>query len=182
MTRHWVQRLRIRARLAVAARLTVLLGTSYFLIATSYVPPQDQSCSHASINTRFAVTGTCGQGDIVVVSPANECGISVQGATDLGLPPAGHFTPDADSDVGLLTSAWRLSGYLPEGSAVATTRPDGGFFTVVQDAGATPPPSGSVSHGSLIVRKCEASKAGLSMTLACYDGAVASCTATLTPR
>jgi hypothetical protein len=134
--------------LAIVPRLAALLGTSYFLIATSapvdnYPPPTStftststspQSCWHSAESVSFHVTGTCGpEGDIVVTSPPNECAIMAQGAAAVGLPSAGRFD---SSSGGLTSSAWHLSGYLAEASAAGTGQGDAAVFTVVRDAGA----------------------------------------------
>lgn len=138
-----------RCRLAVVARLVALLGTSYFLVATSQVQEPwststftststststaPQSCWHSAESLAFHVTGTCGpEGDIVVTSPPNECAIMVQGAAAVGLPSAGRFD---SSSGGLGASAWHLSGYLAEGTGAVTAQGDAAVFTVVRDAG-----------------------------------------------
>jgi len=145
VTRRW---------LMVVPRLAALLGTSYFLLATSApVEPNRQggsggwggsggsggssgSCSHAGESLRFHVTGTCGpEGDIVVSSPANECAIMVQGAAAVGLPAAGRFDTSYGGTVSLRSTAWHLSGYLAEGDATGTGQSDAAVFTVVRDAG-----------------------------------------------
>ena len=142
MTRRW---------LIVVPRLAALLGTSYFLLATS-APPETEyqggsggwggsggsggSCYHAGESLRFHVTGTCGpEGDIVVSSPANECAIMVQGADAVGLPAAGRFDTSYGSAVSLSSTAWSLSGYLAEEGAAGPGQGDAAVFTVVRDAG-----------------------------------------------
>jgi hypothetical protein len=140
-------------RLAIVPRLAALLGTSYFLVATSAPVEEDpwltgtgtststftttsnspQSCWHSAESVSFHVTGTCGpEGDIVVSSPFNECAIMVQGAAAVGLPSAGRF--DSASG-GLTSSAWHLSGYLAEGSAAGGGQGDAAVFTVIRDGG-----------------------------------------------
>jgi hypothetical protein len=145
-------------RLAIVPRLAALLGTSYFLVATS-APVEDpittgtrtststftttsnspQSCWHSAESVSFHVTGACGpEGDIVVSSPYNECAIMVQGAAAVGLPSAGRF--DSASG-GLTSSTWHLSGYLAEGSVAGGGQGDAGVFTVIRDGGAGASPA-----------------------------------------
>jgi hypothetical protein len=196
----------MRHRLAIVPRLLALLGTSYFLIATSAPvdpgPPSTatwtststtlQSCWHTAESVSFHVTGTCGpEGDIVVSSPANECAIMALGAAALGLPSAGRFD---SSSGGLVSSAWHLSGYLAEGAAGAAGQGDVPIFTVVQDAGADAgvpradagpfavvTDAGTVAHGKAVLRTCtyQAGVTG-SPSLACSDDGRAVCTALLT--
>jgi hypothetical protein len=102
----------------VTGRVLALVLTSYCLIATSetYVvePPQPQFCDHAMESITFQVGGDCGAaGRIVVMSPADECLVSVQGAAEVGLPSEGHFDSFAGTkSVNLSTSGWTLTGSL----------------------------------------------------------------------
>ena len=84
------------------ARLAALLGTSYFLIATSQEYDPYQRCNHASQTVVFHVTGTCGpEGDVTMTSLANDCAISVQGGGAVGLPSAGRYTSTQDHPASL---------------------------------------------------------------------------------
>jgi hypothetical protein len=165
----------LRARLALAGRLATLLGTSYFLIATSYVEPtvpnqSGPACEHRDFRVTYQVTGSCGPaGPIVMISPADECAIGIQGATDLGLPSAGRFTSTSDGKFDLSKGGWTLAGYLPEGAASALPSADAGPFTVTPGAGGTP--SGvPVAHGTLVVRKCQAwASSSDKISLECSD-------------
>jgi hypothetical protein len=191
---------RLRARLALARRLTTLLATSYFLIATSEVPPGEPpeppitssgaQCAHAELRFSYVVTGSCGSaGTITVMSPVNECAITVQGAAPLGLPSAGRF--DSGYSVDLAKGRWSLAGYLPEGAATALPSADAGPFTVTNVAGAAPTGE-PVPHGKLVVRRCQATQGSTGeLFLQCKDAplscagsstcpdAVESCTASL---
>lgn len=126
------------SRLAMFARLVSLLGTSYFLIATSRPPERVdarmQICVHPEEALTFQVSGTCGPaGTITVRSPVDECLIMVEGAAAVGLPAAGHFTDFSGSRrVSLLTYHWTLSDIVPDpANAAVPTPPDAGGFTVV---------------------------------------------------
>jgi hypothetical protein len=128
--------------IALGVRLVALLGTSYFLVATSapYEPSSVQTCTHANQSMTFHVTGTCGtEGDITVTSQVDDCAIAVQGASSVGLPSAGRFDSKSSQSgaqsVSLSQSSWTLSGYLPEGTLGSTA--DAGIFTVVRDARAS---------------------------------------------
>ena len=124
-TRSWLVR-----SAGVAGRLAALLGTSYFLIATSQIPEPEQLCRHAAESVTFEVSGTCGpRGTITVTSATDECTIAVRGAGAVGLPSGGRFFDNREREsrgVSILTTPWSLSGYLTE-------RPDGG---VRPDSGA----------------------------------------------
>lgn len=99
-------------------RVLALALTGYCLIATSgpstYVSPP-QFCDHSMESITYRVSGDCGEvGNIVVLSPADECLISVQGATEVGLPSDGRFdTFEGTQPVDLSTTGWSLSGGLP---------------------------------------------------------------------
>jgi hypothetical protein len=128
--------------LALGIRLVALLGTTYFLVATSapYEPSRAQSCTHVAQSVAFHVAGTCGpEGDITVTSQVDDCAIAVQGASSVGLPSAGRFdstsSQSGSQSVSLSQSNWTLSGYLPEGATGSA--PDAGVFTVVRDAQAS---------------------------------------------
>ena len=141
----------IRRWLMIVPRLAALLGTSYFLLATSAPPEYEYQggsggsgvsngaegpCYHTSQSLRFHVTGTCGpEGDIVVSSPTDECAIMVQGAAAVGLPAAGRFDTSYGGTVSLSSTAWSLSGYLAEEGAAGTGQGDASVFTIVRDAG-----------------------------------------------
>jgi hypothetical protein len=164
----------VAAQAALPPRLAALLATSYLLIATSYVPPENcgsgggcggtggsQVCEHLSETATFRVSGACGpEGDVVVSSAAGECGITVQGAGAVGLPSAGRFETREHRAVSLSQDVWTLSGYLPE--AVA--------------------PGGTAGpHATPTLRRCTASpKDAMSSMLACTGGGVADCEAVLT--
>jgi hypothetical protein len=199
----------------LAPRLAALLGTSYLLIATSQVPPEEcnggmcggsggsnqtQVCHHANEAVSFHVTGTCGpEGDIVATSAADECAITVQGASAVKLPPAGRFESRTDAFVSLVQDAWTLSGYLPETAGpdagpAQPVQPDAGIFAVVRDAQASPDVGGfSVSpgaggqggnagtHTTPTLRTCTArTKLSNTLALACSGGGLPTCEATLT--
>lgn len=190
----------LRARLGLAGRLATLLGTSYFLIATSqeYQPTHTEpgsQCRHPELTVSYLVTGSCGPaGPITLLSPANECAISVQGAAVLGLPSAGRFDSSNTSDTSNSDPAngrWNLAGYLPEGAATGLPAPGSGPFTVSPGTGATP--SGQpVAHSALVVRTCQAVPGSAQqIRLECKDspascagtsncnGSINACTATL---
>jgi hypothetical protein len=99
-------------------RVLALALTGYCLIATSgpstYVS-DPQFCDHSMASITYQVSGDCGDsGRIVVLSPADECLISVQGAADVGLPSEGQFDSfDGTHSVDLSTTRWTLSGSLP---------------------------------------------------------------------
>jgi hypothetical protein len=196
MTRHP----RLRRFVTLAPRLLALLATSFFLIATQRYEPDInqpvQDCFHTDESVSYHVTGTCGpEGDIVVSSAANECAINVRGAGAVGLPSAGRFDESNDSSVSLSSSAWTLSGYLPEaalpdGSVAA--QPDAGIFTVVRDAGAdvgggftvTPGAGGQAGtvgqHPAPVVRTCTYRQNKPNPpSLLCSGGALATCEAVL---
>lgn len=144
---------RLIHRLGLVGRLVALVGTSYFLIATSraYEPGehyQPQSCNHAAETVTFHVAGSCGpEGDITAVSATNDCAIAVRGAGVLGLPSAGRFSAVGTSVVSLKESAWTISGYLPEAASAALA--DAGIFTVVpSDASAIGKPDAAVFTAS----------------------------------
>jgi len=127
----------LRYRLSLGARVFALVGTGYFLVATSapYTPSSHQSCTHQAQTVTFHVTGTCGpEGDITATSPANDCTIAIAGAAAVGLPSAGRFDGDGADTVSLSQSAWTLSGYLPEATIINTSA-DAGIFSVVTDGG-----------------------------------------------
>lgn len=189
----------LRRRLAGATRLVMMLGTSYFLVATSKYEPDSpgQHCYHASETQTFQVTGTCGpQGVIIVTSPADECAIAVRGAGAVGLPSAGRFSTSADDTVSLASSPWTLSGYLPEGVGGTSAEPDAGTFTVVRDAQAAPdlgsapvgPGTGGQTtvpgqHPTPALRSCSYQPGtAITSSLWCDGGGTPSCGATLTRR
>lgn len=171
----------LRARLGLAGRLATLLGTSYFLIATSetettqpptHTDPPSQ-CTHADMRIPYLVTGSCGPaGQIVLISPANECAVSLQGAAALGLPSAGRFDSSGGNNPDPSKGGWSLAGYLPEGAASALPSADAGPFTVQVEG--TPPSGQPVAHNALVVRKCQARGAADQILLECKD-APASC-------
>jgi hypothetical protein len=167
-------------------RLGALIGTSYFLIATSQEYDPYQKCNHASQTVVFHVTGTCGpEGDVTMTTLANDCAISVQGGGAVGLPSAGRYAEySQDHPASLTVNTWTLSSYLPEGAS--TIGADAAPFGVETDAstprdgssGGSPGPT--VSHGSLIERKCENSETQ-PLSVSCHDGTgTAGCYATLT--
>lgn len=181
MTRFLARHPSLRARLGLAGRLATLLGTSYFLIATSETDPNmppthtdpPSGCTHADIKIPYLVTGSCGPaGSIVLVSPANECAISLQGAAALGLPSAGRFDSSRGNNPDPSTGGWSLAGYLPEGAATALPSADAGPFTVNVEG--TPPSGQPVAHNALVVRKCQARASADQILLECKD-APASC-------
>jgi hypothetical protein len=176
------------SRFGLLARLAALLGTSFFLVATSEIPygPGGEVCNHPLESVVFHVAGTCGpEGDVTMTSMANDCGISVQGGGDVGLPTAGRFAgSDGRSPYSLTRHAWTLSGYLPEGAALPGSGPDAGFFGVERDAQAGPNPgqTPTVSHGALVKRECYNSYLDL-FGVSCRDGSAAfSCEMRLVPR
>ena len=166
-------------------RLAALLGTSYFLIATSQPYEPYQKCNHASETVIFHVSGTCGpDGNVTMTSLANDCAISVQGGGAVGLPSAGRYTAySQDRPASLTTDAWTLSSYLPEGST--TIAADAAPFGVESDASPDlgtggGPRAPTVSHGTLIERECENDQAH-PLAVSCHDGSgTAGCYATLT--
>ena len=195
--------------LGLGARLLALGGTAYFLIATSaYQPPpsnaNQQTCYHDHQALTFHVTGTCGsEGNITVMSEADDCAIAIQGAGAVGLPSAGRFDGTGAETVSLSESAWKVSGYLPEtttadpgpftvvgsdASAPLGTRDAGGTdtgpFTVVgSDAGGATGAGGqNTSHGKLVSRSCTYQRSGGRQTLSCLDDYAVSCQAVLTPQ
>jgi hypothetical protein len=188
---------RLRNSVWLGARLAALFGTAFFLVATSqYNPPPttgQQLCKHANQTVVFHVTGTCGpEGDVTMTSLVNDCGISVQGGGEVGLPSAGRF--DTDSPTTLVADNWTLSGYLPENGTTGGTTPqaDAGVFAVMRDAqagggpGASPDTGGTpftvVTHGQLVERVCHTSQGSAGSVLAsCYDNSASACQATLTP-
>jgi hypothetical protein len=157
-----VTRLRAGRSLGLAGRLLALGGTAYFLIATSSYPPpsnvppnsSQQACYHDDEALTFHVTGTCGpEGTITVMSEADDCAIAIQGAGAVGLPSAGRFDVTSAQTVSLSESTWKVSGYLPETTAVAP-----GPFTVVgSDAGAT---AGTRDAGPFTLAGSDASATG----------------------
>jgi len=180
---------RLRRAVFLAPRLAALLATSYLLVATSYVPPDDCSggagcgghggsggltdvCHHLDESVPFHVTGTCGPaGDIVVTSTADECIIVVQGAGAVGIPPAGRFEAREHQVVDLILDVWTLSGYPPEAamSGVVPSQPDAGTFTV---AG---------SHATPTLRRCtNRPEDTITSVLSCSGGGIADCEAMLT--
>ena len=174
-------------RLRLALRLTALVGTGYFLVATSepYEPYGTQICNHPDQALVFHVTGTCGpDGDVTITSPANDCTIAVEGGGAVGLPAAGRFSYLDGEVVSLTANLWSLSGYLPEGAT--TVRADASFFTVERDAqaavdvgtsrdsGGTGGQTTVASHGSLVERDCSNST-GSPLSLQCYDGSTLGC-------
>lgn len=177
------------------ARLAALLGTSYFLIATSQYEPTSYHdvCNHPTQSVAFHVTGTCGpEGDVTMISLANDCAISVQGGGAVGLPTAGRFASAPGTTVSLTSNAWSLSGYLQEGSSLPSNAyRDAGFFTVQNDAqvnadsgfstsGGNQTPT--VTHGSLVRRECDNSSAS-PLFASCLDQSTASsCQAQLTVK
>ncbi len=182
-------------RVRPLARLLALLGTSYFLIATSQYEPTSYHdvCNHPTQSVVFHVTGTCGpEGDVTMISLANDCAISVKGGGDVGLPTAGRFESATGKNVGLTSDAWTLSGYLQEGSSLpANAYRDAGFFTVQSDAqvgadsgfstsGGTQTPT--VTHGNLVKRECDNSTAS-PLSASCQDQSTGStCRAQLTVK
>jgi hypothetical protein len=190
MSSHRIHHPSIRARLALVGRLAALVGTSYFLIASGEyddppggIPASGQACNHLDLKASYRVSGSCGPaGQIVIVSPANECALSVQGAAEVGLPSAGRFDSGGSSGVSLSNGGWSLAGYLPEGAATSTPVSDAGTFTVTSDPNATPS-AGPVPHGTLVVRKCQASLgAAKALSLQCRDGSAPACTAVLSSQ
>jgi hypothetical protein len=180
MTSRWPSTARLLGRLAA------LLGTSYFLIATSqYEPESNQKCNHSSQTVAFHVTGTCGpEGDVTMTSFANDCAISVQGGSAVGLPSAGRYVYSQDHPASLTVDLWTLSSYLPEGAS--TVVQDAAPFGVQTDAQAPSgggPPAPTVSHGSLVIRECKNSEAS-PLSVICRDGSAgtAGCYATLTVK
>jgi hypothetical protein len=176
MTSFLAHRPRLRARLGLAGRLATLLGTSYFLIATSQtdpdVPPTrtdpPSQCTHGDIRFSYLVTGSCGPaGQINLISPANECAVSLQGATALGLPSAGRFDSSGVNHPDPSKGGWSLAGYLPEGAATALPSADAGPFTVNVEG--TPPSGQPVAHNALVVRKCQARTSANQLLLECKD-------------
>jgi hypothetical protein len=184
----------LRRRFASLARLIVLAGTSYFLVATSYEPAQPplpnapKTCNHATETLTFQVTGTCGpEGSITVISPMDECAVAVTGASAVGLPSAGRFDGTDDGVVSLARSPWSLSGYLPESQVWAGPQADAGPFTVVgRDAQAGKDPSGSSAaadqHNTPLVRTCSyqaGSSTSVPSILKCSGGGAPDCQAAL---
>jgi hypothetical protein len=181
-----------RGRAALAARLFLLAGTSYFLIATSDVS-EVQRCPHPALDLTLWVTGTCGpSGNIKVTSLADECAIAVTGGAAVGLPSAGRFGY-ADGMESLAGSSWTLSGYLPESASPAggAYQPDASLFAVVTDAQAgTGPgvaPAGSVptspNHLTSTLRSCSHEPGPApSVSLACSGGGAAACQAVLSSQ
>jgi len=194
---------RFRGFIALVARLAALLATSYFLVATSPRYDRDgsykvQDCRHAGESVRYRVTGTCGpQGEIVVSSTANECGIAVQGGGAVGLPSAGRFEEHDDATVSLAGSVWTLSGYLPERSLPdgGASAADAGVFAVVRDAQAGPDlggfsvipgvgsqPAAAGQHPEPVLRTCtRQGNPPKPLSLVCTGGSSADCEAVLTP-
>jgi hypothetical protein len=186
---------RLRGRVAYLPRLLVVLATSYFLIATSqpYEPYPSQVCTHANETVIFHVTGTCGpQGDILVISPTNECAVAVQGGGAVGLPSAGRFDSSGNSSVHLISNSWNLSGYLPESATPAPA--DAGIFTVERDAQASPdlgsapdasgagsPVTTPIQHNTPQLRICtQQSTYSPPSSLQCSGGGLPPCEAILT--
>jgi hypothetical protein len=173
-----------------------MLGTSYFLVATSQVQPDyaGEHCYHVGETLTYQVTGTCGSpGVITVTSPADECAIAVRGAGAVGLPSAGRFSASADGTVSLAKSSWTLSGYLPEGvgGAGSPVQPDAGPFMVVRDAQAATDlgPGGSGAggqttvagqHAKPVLRDCSYQPSISATLLSCTGDGLSSCQATLT--
>jgi hypothetical protein len=181
-----------RRRFASLARLIVVAGTSYFLVATSYEPTQPpmpnapKPCYHATETLTFQVTGTCGpEGSITVTSPKDECAVAVTGASAVGLPSAGRFnTPD--EVVSLARSPWDLSGYLPESQVPVGPQADAGIFTVVGRDAQARDPSGSPAvtgqHATPLVRTCSyqaAPSTSVPSILKCSGGGAPDCQAVL---
>jgi hypothetical protein len=188
----------IPAMARTAARLTALLGTAYLLVATSAIREEEiQICEHAEERLRLAVSGDCGPpGQITVVSPRDECGLSVLDAAAVELPNAGRLAPHAGTKaVGVRTADWTLSGYVPattppaQGDAGrrldALTEPridrgsdaDGGSTADARYVAPLPP-----SLAPLVLRSCKVARTGPgTLRATCTDGDSArSCTATLT--
>ncbi len=191
---------RLRARLALAGRLATLLGTSYFLIATSQTLPDEREpgdmCKHRDLEIAYQVTGSCGPaGQVVLISPAAECAISLQGAGELGLPSAGRFESNKEEDSKPSKGQWTLAGYLPEGAATSLPAGDAGPFTVRPGPGLNLA-GDPVPHGMLVVRRCQAQAgSGDTIVIECRDapadcgagsvgcgGSITACTAILKER
>jgi hypothetical protein len=181
-------------RFRPVGRLAALLGTSYFLMATSVPYEPYQTCYHPYQSVAFHVTGTCGpEGDVTMTSLADDCAISVEGGGNVGLPTAGRFAYSNGQTASLTANAWTLSGYLPEGANLPGGA-DAGFFGVESDAQPNadvgtsrdgPGPDTqvpTVSHATLIERECENSPPS-PLSVTCRDGtSTSSCQAMLTVR
>jgi hypothetical protein len=182
--------------LRLAARLAALLGTSYFLIATSapYEESARQVCYHTAQSLTLHVMGTCGpEGDVTLTSAEDDCAIAVQGGGAVGLPSAGRFSNTNGNSVSLSLDTWTLSGYLPESATSATVKVDAGVFAVDRDAGVSGDigglrDSGStggqttvVSHGNLVERECS-NTYNAPLSLRCNDTSGSGCQAVLVQR
>jgi hypothetical protein len=177
------------------ARVAALVGTGYFLVATSSPIIEPQSCVHPTETITVAVTGSCGPaGTIVLETLENECSIAVHDAPAVGLPNAGRFADfEGKRKVSLLTSPWTLSGDVGFGVADdAGARADAGSDTDAgprdggaRDGGAPYVPPPAATPFPFTLRVCKAVVVPKQpLRLDCTDDrdAGAACTADLAPQ
>ena len=123
--------------LAVPATLA---ATAVLLIADS-----TRECPHPALEASFAVSGDCGPaGTVRVRSLEESCGVDVENAEAVNLPPSGQFSLNTYD---LTQGAWELH------EARTLTVPDGN--------GGTSQVSGA--------RDCQATKEEDTLTLRCQD-------------
>ena len=151
-----------RRPLGMAARLSVLMATTYVLVATSQPYERPVACLHLREQVSFDVVGTCGPpGVITVITEEDECGIAVVGAGAVGLPAGGSFdVTRGENDTGLLRFPWTLSGYLTP--ARADGGADGGVDAVSDGASDVNSEVGPVADASGDAGDAGSSSAGSS--------------------
>lgn len=154
-------------KLRLAARIALLLGTTWVLIATS--PPRNSLAPDCSTNraedVTFRVEGTCGPAGEVTIS-SRACLLTVDGGEAVGLPDEGEQTGAGR----LLGSALTLRGVVSDLSQVPRFA-DGGVDLSSCDGGCP-----------TVFRSCAGAvtDAG-AFELSCVSVAAPDCSMSLTP-
>ena len=157
-------------RLAAAAQVAVLLGTGYFLVATSQPP-----CRSEAQTATFRLAGTCGPEVLLTVDADENCAVTTQGSPYL--PRLGQMYRGGNPDGGGPTIA---NGFLIMGEVAVTDAglaQDGGLPMAFRSC------SAGVDPAERLVLSC-----GTGDPPSCWhaiDGGTVcdqSCSSTLTPE
>lgn len=159
------------SRFSFAARVAVLLGTGWLLIATS--PPPRKCPALAPVT--FEVTGTCGPSGQMTVENDEECQVRAAGADTVHFPPSGNL---GDDDSTILTGEWIVSEYGLTYRVPGGAQNDAGIDGGIDDTdGGTDSDAGSAVDGGANYKPgadyqtCRVTPTGTAglLTFECYD-------------